>query len=810
MTISYNWLSTYLPQSIEPEKLSKILTSVGLEVESLEKKESVKGSMQGLVVGEVKTCEKHPDADKLSVTTVDVGSNTILQIVCGASNVAVGQKVVVAPVGCTIYPISGEPVTMKKAKIRGIESFGMICAEDEIGLNENHDGILVLEKSLKAGSQVSDHFKPETDWVYEIGLTPNRMDAMSHLGVARDVCAYLIHHEKLSSGPKSPLESSAIKVDDPKGKQVSVTVENYVACRRYSGVSITGITVDESPVWLQNRLKSIGLRPINNIVDITNFILHETGQPLHAFDADKIGGNQVVVKNLPQDTVFKSLDEKERKLSAEDLMICDGNDEPMCIGGVFGGINSGVSNSTKNIFLESAWFHPVSIRKSSVRHGLRTDAATRFEKGVDISQTVAVLKRAATMIKTLAGGTITGAVIDLYPKPTPKLEISLKYHFLKKLSGKNYHPDAIKRILGALGFEFIKEGADDLWFAVPYHKPDITLPADLVEEIMRIDGLDNVDIPAAITLSPSADLLSEDERWQEKVADILVGGGFNEIFTNSITNSKYYGENILEHTVKMMNNLSADLDIMRPSMMETVLETVAFNLNRKNKNLRLFEFGKTYQSIEIGKYQEEKHLIMVVTGAITNTDWRSKQKDADIFYLKGLLANLMNLMHAGKVKSEQLQSNTLNGLTFKLGNIEIATLGEVPRKRLLDFDIKQPVWLASVRWDNLLKVAKESKVQFVEIPKFPTVQRDLALLVNSSTTWQQMAEAAKKANVPQLQKVQLFDVFESEKLGTGKKSMALNFLFQDKEKTMTDSDIDTAMKKISNLLTTELNAELRK
>ena len=810
MTISYNWLSEYLPTPVDPMKLSKILTAVGLEVESLEKQESIKGGLAGLVIGEVKTCEKHPDADKLSLTTVEVGGAEPLQIICGAPNVAVGQKVVVAPVGATIFPANGEPVTMKKAKIRGVESHGMICAEDEIGLSGNHSGILVLPADLKTGMPAADYFKPDTDWIYEIGLTPNRMDAMSHLGVARDVCAYLAHHEKLTVGPKSSLDQSSLKVDDPKGPSIEVVIENPAACHRYSGVYISGITVAESPAWLQKRLKSISLRPINNIVDITNFILHETGQPLHAFDADQIAGGKVLVKNLAEGTAFVSLDEKERKLSAEDLMICDANSSPMCIGGVFGGLHSGVSSSTKNVFLESAWFHPVSIRKSSVRHGLRTDAATRFEKGVDISQTAAVLKRAALLIKELAGGTLTGKVVDVYPNPSPKKEIALKYHYMKKLSGKNYHPDAVKRILGALGFVFIKEGADDLWFSVPYHKPDITLQADLVEEIMRIDGLDHVEIPTAITLSPAADVLGEEERWREKMANVLVGSGFNEIFTNSITNSKYYTEETLGTSVKMINNLSADLDIMRPAMMETVLETVAFNLNRKNRNLRLFEFGKTYHTDETGSYREEKWLVLAVTGAAAEAGWRNKEKSADLYFLKGVVANLLAVAHAEKARPSVFQSEHLNGFSLGIGQKTVATIGEVSRKRLQTFDIKQPVWYAAIQWDNLLETATKGKVQYNEIPRYPSVDRDLALLVNTGTTWQQMADITAKAKVPQLQKVQLFDVFESEKLGAGKKSMALSLRFQDSEKTMTDAEIDSAVQKIAGLLEQELNAEVRK
>ncbi len=557
MTISYNWLSEYLPTPVDPQKLSKILTAVGLEVESLEKKESIPGGFVGLFIGDVNCCVRHPDADKLWLTTVDVGREDVLPIVCGATNVAAGQKVVVAPVGATIYPVGKEPLPMKKVKIRGAESHGMICAEDEIGLSDDHSGIMVLNTPLKPGTPAAEYFKPETDWIIEIGLTPNHMDAMSHLGVARDVCAWLAHHEKMTEPVLSPLDNAPLKMDDPKGLNIVVTLENDQDCQRYSGVCISGITVAESPAWLKSRLASIGLRPINNIVDITNFILHETGQPLHAFDADQIRGRHVRVMNLDEGALFVSLDEKERKLSAEDLMICDGEGSPMCIGGVFGGLHSGVSERTRNIFLESAWFHPVSIRKSSVRHGLRTDAAARFEKGVDISNSLAVLKRAALMIRDIAGGSLSGTPVDVYPHPQPKIQIPLKFHYLKKLSGKNYNPDAVNRILGGLGFEFIKEGADELWFEAPYHKPDITQQADLVEEIMRIDGLENIEIPSAITISPSTDSLGDEERLHEKLSDSLVGMGFHEILTNSITNSKYYGDEVLQTSVKMINNLIA-------------------------------------------------------------------------------------------------------------------------------------------------------------------------------------------------------------------------------------------------------------
>ena len=568
MTISYNWLSEYLPWSIEPEKLSKILTSIGLEVESLTFYENVKGGLAGLTVGEVLTVAQHPNADKLKITTVNIGAETPLQIVCGASNVAVGQKVIVATIGTTIYPSTGDPLTMRVAKIRGEESFGMICAEDEIGLGTSHDGIMVLAADTVVGTPAATLFEPYQDWVYEIGLTPNRMDAMSHLGVAKDVCAYLTHHEK-EAKPVTPFPSSFSP--DQNNKTIAVSIENEAACKRYAGIELTGVKVSDSPAWLKNRLTAIGVRPINNIVDVTNYILHETGQPLHAFDAAAVTGGKVVVKNVAAGTSFTTLDAKERKLQDTDLLICNATD-PMCIAGVFGGAASGVHTGTTSIFLESAWFHPTTIRKTSLHHGLRTDAATRFEKGVDIASTVQVLKRAALLIKEVAGGSISSDITDIYPVVTPKTEVAVKYHYIKKLSGKNYHPEAVKKILTALGFEVIGEGIDELRVAVPYSKPDISIPADLVEEILRIDGLDNIEIPTTITISPAVEVASAKEVIKEKTTQFLVGKGFVEIFTNSITNSQYFTPAVLETAVKMMNNLSADLDVLRPSMLETGLE----------------------------------------------------------------------------------------------------------------------------------------------------------------------------------------------------------------------------------------------
>ena len=805
MTISYNWLSEYLPEAIEPEKLSKILTAIGLEVESLEKYESIKGGLAGLVIGEVLECTQHPNADKLKLTKVNVGGAEPLQIVCGASNVATGQKVVVATSGTTIYPLTGEPLTMRVAKIRSVESHGMICAEDEIGIGSNHDGIIIMPVDAKPGTPAADYFKPYSDWIYEIGLTPNRMDAMSHYGVARDVCAYLTHHQK-EAKVKSPF-ANGFK-NDSNSLPIKVTIENKEACPRYAGVSIAGVTVAESPKWLKDRLVAIGLRSINNIVDITNFILHETGQPLHAFDADAITGKEVIVKNLPEGTKFITLDEKERKLSAEDLMICNAA-EGMCMAGVFGGMKSGVGAATKNIFLESAWFHPISIRKTSVRHDLRTDAATRFEKGVDISNTVNVLKRAALMIKEIAGGEIASEIVDVYPDPKPKTEVSLKNHYLKKLSGKNYHSDAIKRILTSLGFDIVREGQDELRVAVPYSKPDISIPADIVEEILRIDGLDNIEIPATITISPAVESLGVKEPLKDKIAGYLVGLGFIEIFTNSITNSKYFDEEILSRTVKMINNLSEELNVLRPSMIETGLEAISYNINRRNQNLQFFEYGKTYLTKGIGEYVEEEHLSLYTTGANHEDSWSEKSKQQDFYRVKGITTALLALCGLNEIRFEK---SAEEGLVLNIchGKKQLGKLLEVDRKKLQSFDIKQPVFVLDILFAPLQDAVENNRIHYREVNKFPVMQRDLAMVVKRSTTFELIEQSVKKVKLPKLKDMRLFDVFESEKLGTDKKSMAISFSFSDDEKTLTDKEVDGMVANLIQSFETDLAAEIRK
>jgi phenylalanyl-tRNA synthetase beta chain len=802
MTISYRWLCEYLPAPIPKEALSTILTSIGLEVESLEMFENFKGGLQGLVVGEVLELVQHPNADKLKLTKVAVGGDRPLHIVCGASNVAVGQKVVVAQIGTTIYPKAGAPITMKLAKIRGEESEGMICAEDEIGLSEDHAGIMVLDAAMKVGIPVAELYDYYQDWIYEIGLTPNRMDAMSHYGVAKDVCAYLTYHtnkaEPISPLNQTPIINSAIAPLD-------VVIENSEACARYSGILIEGIKVGPSPAWLKNKLQAIGARSINNIVDITNYILHSTGQPLHAFDAAKINGKKILVKKCPQDSLFTTLDDKERKLTAQDLMICD-TEKPMCIAGVFGGLHSGVSVTTTSIFLESAWFENVHIRKSSVHHGLRTDAATRFEKGVDIANTVKVLEKAAAMIQEIAGGTCS-PVVDVYPNPANKVKVAMTFAYLKKLSGKQYAADKAVAILTSLGFELLHQDAESIQVAVPYNKPDISIAADLVEEILRIDGLDNIEIPTAITISPSVDLLETKEQFKNKIANYLVGRGYTEILTNSITNSKYFTEAQLETTVKMLNSLSADLDVMRPTMLETGLETIAYNNNRKNESISFFEMGKIYAKTGAGKYQEQEVLAIYLSGKQVQDSWRAKGAEQDFFVLKGIALALCELLGLKKINWNPIgqgQFEVIAGKTV-LGTIEL-----VGTKKLAQFDIKQAVGFLNFDLATLLNTYQSGTVKYQEISKYPSVERDLALVIDQTVAYSAIEQAIKTVQLDALKETRVFDIFESDKLGLNKKSVAINFVFNAGSATLTDTEIDGMMKKLMAAFEKNIQAEIRK
>jgi len=809
MIISYKWLCKYIPDAPTPERLSKILTSIGLEVESLSPYSSLKGGLSGLLTGEVLSCAKHPDADKLQVTMVNIGGTEPLQIVCGANNVAKGLKVIVAPVNTMLHPTSDEPFQIKKAKIRGVESNGMICAEDEIGIGLNHYGIIVLPPETEVGKPAAAMYELYEDHIFEIGLTPNRMDAMSHMGVAKDVLAYINHHEKkslqLQISPLAPTKAGNSK------DTIDVVIQNTIDCKRYSSVLINGIKVGESPTWLKDQLRAIGVNPINNIVDITNYVLHDSGQPLHAFDAAKIAGKKIIVKNAVDQTAFETLDGKVRQLHATDLAICDGQERPLCLAGVYGGKGSGVTAETTSIFLESAWFSPATVRKTSLTHGLRTDAATRFEKGVDISNTLEVVKRAAFLIKEISGGSFASAFNDLYPLPVPQTTVGLRYHYLKKLSGKNYHGDAVKNILTSLGFSIVKDAMDELTVQVPYSKPDISIPADLVEEIMRIDGLDNIDIPQAITISPMAANQNTNSIPAEKVANTLTGLGFNEIFTNSITNSKYYNEKEIGSTVKMINNLSEDLDVMRPQMLQTGLEVIAHNLNRKNSNLRFFEFGKVYRITDTGNYHEAKHLSLLITGNTSAASWNAKAQKADFFYIKGVCDNIFKTLGLQKLMYEKAEDAHLKHATKVMyKNTPSAIFGEVESSTLKQFDIKEPLFYADISWDDMMALSTHKEIVFKEIPKYPSVQRDLSLIVNNEVTYAAIQKTVGKAALKALQSVKLFDVFESEKLGEGKKSMAVNFSFLDDAKTLTDTEIEGFMQKLISSLETELNAEVRR
>ena len=809
MTISHNWLHDYLPITLDHERLSKILTSIGLEVESLERYESHKGGLQGLIVGEVLETSQHPNADKLKITKVSIGEENPLQIVCGAENVQAGQKVIVAGVGTTIYPHNKEALLIKTMTIRGIESHGMICAEDEIGISDDHSGIMVLPPETKTGTAAHDYFSPYSDWIYEIGLTPNRMDAMSHLGVARDVCAYLGHHENKDYSVRSPFKNNFIT--DSQTAAVWVKIENTDACRRYSGVSISNVLIGESPKWLQQRLRSIGQRPINNIVDITNFVLHETGQPLHAFDLDKIKKHTIIVKNLPEGSTFETLDEKKRKLSSKDLIICNGESEGMCIAGVFGGINSGVTPHTKNIFLESAWFNPVDIRKTSFRHDLRTDAAIRFEKNVDISNTVNVLKRAALMIAEIGRGKISSEIVDVYPYPMKKTEVAMRYDYLQKLSGKNYQAGTVKKILQALAFDIVDENAEGLKLSVPYHKPDVSLPADIVEEIMRIDGYDNIEIPSTITITPSVETGGYKYAFKEKVSNYLVGAGFHEIFTNSITNAAYFEESDLTTGVRLLNNLSAVHNIMRPSMLETGLEAVAYNLNRKNGDLQFFEFGKTYHSFHQGIYQEKDYLCIYVSGNKSPDSWKNKAQAADTYYLKGTVTRILQLIGIHDISWMTTTDPKFEHAIQVLSNNEpVVTMGAVKKFELTRFDIKQPVFFASFDWNRLETLIAGQSIRFRELPKQLPVYRDLAMIVPKSLQYGSVEKTLQNMKLNKLKEIKLFDIFESEKLGADKKSLAISFTFLDDEKTLTEIEIDSMMQKLMNTLEQDLHAEIRK
>jgi phenylalanyl-tRNA synthetase beta chain len=794
MTISCNWLHEYLPERLDPHELSDILTAVGLEVESLSVFESVKGGLQGLVIGKVLECRQHPNADKLRLTLVDLGGPEPVQIVCGAPNVAAGQTVVVAPVGTTVHPLRGEPFEIKKAKIRGEESSGMICAEDEIGLGESHDGIIVLEDGPAPGTCAREYYRlPVADHVYEIGLTPNRMDAMSHLGVARDVCAWLSHARKQKYTVRYP----ETKQTPGDGAVMPVQVEDADRCARYMGLCLEGIQSGPSPEWMQQRLLSIGLRPINVVVDITNYVLHECGQPLHAFDRDKIRGGTVVVKTLPAETPFVTLDGRTLSLHAEDLMICDA-EGPMCLAGIYGGKESGVTEQTTSVFLESAWFHPESIRKSSVRHGLRTDAAARFEKGADISQLPYALWRAAELMVQYAGARIASPVSDTYPTPREKTRVAVTCDRIRALAGKAYSNEDITGILESLGFGVEEESAGALTLSVPFSKPDISMSADIVEEVMRIDGLDQIPFTGEIRYRlPEQTGYSADQ--ERIIAAQLVGKGFFELFTNSITNAAFYPDQ--DDLVKMLNSLSANLDAMRPSMLESGLEAIAYNLNRKNQQLRFFEWGKVYARSAEG-FAETPMLALYATGHYRSVHFSEKPRNIDAVWMRGIVEALFPQLGLSFKAADA-------GLNILYRNQVIGHLQAVSAERLQRFDIRQPVWYANLNWSVLEKALQGYTRVFREIPRFPAVHRDLAMILDRGVTYDALEAAVKQAKPKRLQHMNLFDVFENEKLGADKKSVALHFTFADAQKTLTDEEVESDMSLIMKSLQDKVGAAIR-
>ncbi|HAF30742.1 MAG TPA: phenylalanine--tRNA ligase subunit beta [Bacteroidales bacterium] len=815
MKISYNWLKTYINTELSVEEISKILTNTGLEVEGTEHFESVKGGLEGLVIGEVVSCKKHPDADKLSVTMVHIGNGEKLPIVCGASNVAEGQKVVVATVGTKLYS-GNEEFIIKKAKMRGEPSEGMICAEDEIGLGLSHEGIMVLDSSAKTGMPAKEYFKVETDTVFEIGLTPNRIDGASHIGTARDLAAYLGQTKKTELLKPSV---DQFKVDN-NNLPVEIIVENTEACPRYSGVTVSNVKVGPSPAWLQNRLKAIGLNPINNLVDISNFVLHETGQPLHFFDADQIEGNKVIIKTLAEATPFVTLDEEERKLSCEDLMICN-EKEGMCIAGVFGGIKSGVTKDTKNVFIESAHFNPVYVRKTAKRHGLHTDASFRFERGSDPNITVYALKRAALLIKEIAGGEISSEIIDVYPKPVEDYKVELTFRNLKRLIGKEIEKEKVKKILESLDIKIVSEDNEKLNLEVPTYRVDVLREADVIEEILRIYGYNNIEISEHVNSSLSYSQKPDKEKIQNTISDILTANGFHEIMCNSLTKADYY--NNLEsykpeNLVKIFNPLSQDLNVMRQTLLFGGLESVAYNRNRRNPDLKLYEFGNCYYLNDsesdnpLKKYNEEQHLAIFIAGNKTNESWIIKEEATNFFYLKTYVENILERLgfDLNQINSNEVSSDIFaEGLSYEFSNKQLVHFGTLHKKLLKEFDIDSPVYFAEFSWNNVLKSAAKNNIRYNEIPKYPEVRRDLALLIDKELKFSKIKELAYKSERKLLKSVSLFDVFEGEKLGANKKSYAVSFILQDENKTLTDKQIDKIMNNFIRVYEQELGAQIR-
>jgi len=808
MKISYNWLKQFLQTDWEVNKTSELLTDLGLEVEGVETIESIKGSLEGVVVGEVLTCIQHPNADRLKLTTVNLGSGDPVQIVCGAPNVAEGQKVPVATIGTMLYDDSGSGFKIKKGKIRGEESNGMICAEDELGLGTSHEGILILDDQLKPGTKAADVFNIEIDKVFEIGLTPNRADAMSHYGVARDFRAGLIQH-----GINLELISPSVsdfQVDERR-LRIDVEVDKKESAPRYCGISIVDVEVKDSPEWIQNRLKSIGLTPKNNIVDITNYVLHELGQPLHAFDAEKIEGNKVVVKTLKSGTKFTTLDGVERELHSEDIMICDAASNPLCIAGVFGGIHSGVTEKTTSIFLESAYFNPVSIRKTAKRHALNTDASFRFERGIDINFTKYALKRAAILIKEYSNGKIASDVMDFYPEKMEDFQVFFSYDNAFRLIGQEIDKETIKNILASLEIKISSETEAGLGLTIPSFRVDVQREADIIEEILRVYGYNNIKFSHKLNSSISFNS-NKDTLVENVVANHLTSLGFNETMANSLTKEEYISlsKNLkTEFNVSMLNQLSNDLKVLRQSLLFSGLESISYNLNRKNNSLKLYEFGKTYHKYEHG-YQEDKHLTIFISGARTKDTWTSPSQNSDFFYLKGIIISILERIGVSNLKTIPIKSDVFSeGIVFSLGKKKLVEFGVVTKQIRKEFGIKQEVLFADFDWSTILSISGNKKIKVSNLTKFPSVKRDLALLLDEKVTFKELYDLAFQSERNLLKNVDLFDVYQGDKLPEGKKSYAVSFVLQDKNKTLEDRQIDKIMQKLQQSFEKNLEAVLR-
>jgi len=813
MTVSLNWLNDYLDINLPPEKISEILTEIGLEVEGMEKVESIPGGLEGVVVGHVLECGSHPNADKLSLTKVDIGNGDPLQIVCGAPNVAQGQKVMVATVGTTLHPVEGDPLTLKKGKIRGEVSEGMICAEDELGLGEDHSGIMVLPEDTPVGKPARDYFNIETDYVYEIGLTPNRSDATNHIGVAKDLAAALKINYEHSGEVKLPsVENFSI---DNNSMPVEVEVRNTEACPRYAGVTIKGVTIQESPDWLKNRLRSIGVRPINNMVDATNFILHELGQPLHAFDFDKITSQKIIVETLPAGSTFLSLDEQKRKLTETDLMICDGAEKGMCIGGVFGGLNSGVTENTTNIFLESAHFNPTWIRRSSMHHNLRTDAAKVFEKGSDPNICLYALKRAAMLMKELGGGEIASDIVDIYPEKIEPKQVQVSYANVNRLIGVDIPKTEVHAILEALEMEILEKDDDTFTVAVPTNKADVTREADIIEEILRIYGLNKVPMPTHFRISVKPGAHPSPQYLRNTIGDLLAANGFHEMMALSLSESRYFADMLPvpeEELVFIHNTSNVHLDVMRPTMLISGLESILYNQNRQQLDLKLFEFGRAYRT-KNGEFEETEHLTLFLTGQRWGETWIfDNKKEADYYSLRGFVHQVFERIGLQGYQESAIQNDEfLFGLKYHRGPQKLVEFGKVQPALVKAMEIRGEVFYANFDWNALHKAAKKSKVEVVEPNKFPSTRRDLALVVDNSVKFDDIVAIARKTDKKLLQNINLFDVYENaEQLGEGKKSYAVSFTFEDPTKTLKDKQVDKVMNKLIQTYEKQLGATIRR